>query len=175
MATNTAATVKTVRKINLSKRMKTTHMPRRIGNALRLMREDIARHSKTLPENVKIGGELNRYLMLGAIQGFSGVNVAIEKTGETVSVDLAEKRKAQAPKREEKTLKQKLTEKTPEEKARERKSTEAPVQKEKKEEGTSKAGSAREKKEVEKKPHPAPQSTEHTKASGEQGPTNEKG
>lgn len=74
-----------------------THMPRRIGNAVRIMKEEIARHAKTDPENVKIGGELNRYLMLGAIQGFYGVKVEVEKTGDMIKIDLAEKRKQVAP------------------------------------------------------------------------------
>ena len=93
MATTATSTVKTTRMVNLGKRMKTTHMPRRIGNSIRLMKEEVARHTKTSPENVKIGGELNRYLMLGAIQGFYGIKVAVEKTGDSVKVDLAEKRK----------------------------------------------------------------------------------
>ncbi len=92
MATTTPVT-KSTRTINLSKRLKRTHNPRRIGNSIRLVREEIARHSKTSPENVRIGGELNRYLLLGAMQGFYGVKVAIEKKGEIVSVDLFEKRK----------------------------------------------------------------------------------
>ena len=93
MATTTAPTVKLTRTVNLSKRLKRTHNPRRIGNSIRLMREEVARHTKTSAESVKIGGELNRYLMLGAMQGFYGIKIAIEKTGESVKVDLAEKRK----------------------------------------------------------------------------------
>ncbi len=85
--------MKSTRTINLSKRLKRTHNPRRIGSSIRLIREEIARHLKVSPENVRIGGELNRYLLLGAMQGFYGVKVAIEKKGEIVSVDLFEKRK----------------------------------------------------------------------------------
>jgi len=155
LATATIATTKMTRTVNLSKRMKTTHMPRRITNSIRLMREEIARHTKTTPDQVKIGGELNRYLMLGAIQGFYGIKVAVEKTGDSVTVDLLEKRKIPV------TTPAKAGSKGKDEKAKPG---------DKKEERTSKADSAKESKEVAKKPKPAPQSTEPTKASGEQGP-----
>ena len=90
-------TTKTVRTIKLSGRMVRTHKPRRIGNAVRLLREEVARHTKTAVDNVKIGSELNRYLLKGAMGSFSGVKIAIEKTEETVKADLSEKRKRAAP------------------------------------------------------------------------------
>jgi ribosomal protein L31E len=137
----TATTVKSTRTINLSKRLIKTHMPRRITNSIRMLREEVARHSKTTPDKVKIGGELNRYLMMGAIQGFYGTKIAIEKTGEDVKVDLAEKRKIPISatagkteeKREAKSLKEKLTEKSPAEKAKEEKEAAEKAKKEKKE------------------------------------------
>ena len=92
MATNTPTTTKTIREMNISRKMFRTHMPRRINNSMRILREEIAKHHKTTPESVKIGSELNRYLMMGAINGFYGVKVEIEKTGDSVKVDLAEKK-----------------------------------------------------------------------------------
>lgn len=147
--------------VRLSSRLIRTHKPRRIGNSIRLMREEIARHSKTTPDKVKIGGELNRYLLLGAMQGFYGVKIEVEKTGENVKADLAEKRKVPATahskteaKAEKKTeekeapkgVKERLTAKAPEEKAKEKKAEE------------------------QKKQHQAPKAGEKTQAAGQQGP-----
>ncbi len=92
MATNTPTTTKTVKEMNISRKMFRTHMPRRIHNSMRIFKEEVAKHHKTTPESVRIGSELNRYLMMGAINGFYGIKVEIEKTGETVKVDLAEKK-----------------------------------------------------------------------------------
>ncbi len=90
-------TTKTVRTIKLSKRLIRTHKPRRIGNSIRMLREEIARHTKTGVDNVKIGSELNRYLLKGAMGSFAGIKIAIEKTGEAVKADLFEKRKKPTP------------------------------------------------------------------------------
>ena len=96
MAAN-VSTTKTIRTVNLGSRMLRTHKPRRIGNAVRLMREDIAKHSKTTVDKVRIGGGLNWYLLNGAMQGFHRVKISVEKTGDIISADLAEKRVRQAP------------------------------------------------------------------------------
>lgn len=92
MAATTPQPVKTLKTMNISRKMFRTHMPRRITNSVRIFREEIAKHNKTSPESVKIGSELNRYLMMGAINGFYGVKVEVEKTGEIIKVDLAEKK-----------------------------------------------------------------------------------
>lgn len=126
MATQAPAKTITQRTITLSKRLKRTHGPRRIGIAVRHIREDVARHSKTSPGMVSIGAELNRYLLLGSAQGFYGVKVTIEKTGQEVTVDLTDKKKKVEPKKEEKKAEDKKTEAAKKENA---KKAEAPAKK----------------------------------------------
>lgn len=153
MSLATESIVKSVRRINLEKKLKTTHISRRMGNAVRLFREEIARHAASNPDNVFIGSELNRYLVIGASHGFRGVNVSIEKKGERISVDLAERRKKEEKKEEApKTVVEKLTEKTAEEKVREKKSSAEVQKKEPKQNEKADTGRKKEKKEGEQTP-----------------------
>lgn len=121
MATNTTL----VRMIRLDRRLKKTHQRRRIDSSIRIIKEDAARHTKTSPDIVKIGGELNRYILMGSTRGYYGVKVSIERSGPDILVDLADRKKPstiQTQKKEEKkSVVGRLTERTDAEKQVEKK------------------------------------------------------
>ena len=102
MATHAAPTTTTVRIIRIERVLKETHQSRRLGKAVRFLRDDIARHSKSLPENVSISPGLNRYMLKGSSGGYSAVKISVEKTGEKASAYLDGEKKPAPPKKEEK-------------------------------------------------------------------------
>ncbi len=102
MATQAPPTKTTVRIIRIERVLKETHQPRRLGKAMSFLRNDIARHSKSLPENVSISQGLNRYMLMGSSKGYSAVKISVEKTGEKASAYLDGEKKPVPQKKEEK-------------------------------------------------------------------------
>ncbi len=85
-----------IRTVSLRRKLVKLHTTRRRAKAIDYLREDIARHSNTVPGSVSISGELNSYLMRNLSGQMPEVKISVEKTGDIVKADLAPELKKQA-------------------------------------------------------------------------------
>lgn len=76
------------RTVALRRRLVKIHESRRLKKAVSYLKEDIARHTKSNYDSIRLTGELNGYLMHEVAKHMSNVSVVITKDAEMVKVDL---------------------------------------------------------------------------------------
>ncbi len=74
--------------INLTRKLRKLHAPRRKKMASTYLKEEVARYQKVKPENVKIGSDLNRHLVLNITRQSKPIKLNVEKTGDVVNLTL---------------------------------------------------------------------------------------
>ncbi len=77
------------RTIRLRKRLVKIHTPRRLKKSIDYLREDIARHSKSDVESVRLSLDLNSYVMDKVARHMKPVKITVEKIDGLVKADLA--------------------------------------------------------------------------------------
>lgn len=82
------ATQQILRTVALRRKLVKIHESRRLKKAISYFKEDIARHTKSNYDSIRLTGELNGYLMHNVAKNMSNVSVVINKDAGLVKVDL---------------------------------------------------------------------------------------
>ena len=77
------------RTIALRKKLVKIHETRRLKKAVSYLKEDIAKHTKTDYDSIKLSPELNSYLLQDVAKHMSKVSVVITKDANVTKVDLS--------------------------------------------------------------------------------------
>ncbi len=76
--------------ISLRKKLVKIHESRRHGKAISYLREEIARHTNSSPDSVKINQNLNEHIGANTLNRYAPIKVSVNKVGDVIEAEWAD-------------------------------------------------------------------------------------